>query len=305
METRKVIVEVPATTANMGPGFDVLGLALDIYNTVEMAVLPDDEGLVIEATGEGAELLHRTGSRLLVEAAMRVFSEAGIDPPSLWIRQHTRIPFFSGLGSSAAAIVGGMVAANTLLVEPLPPDKLLDLAAEMEGHPDNVAPALFGGLVAACRTEAGIKHVSIQPPATLLVVLAIPDYQLATKRSRDALPAMVPFEDAVFNLGRMALLVAAMFSGDYSQLSWAMEDRLHQPYRSKLVPGLEDVFAAAQDAGALATVLSGAGPTVVSFMTGNRQAVGQAMKEAFLRHGLTSRIIHASISDRGALWQKK
>jgi homoserine kinase len=284
----------------MGPGFDVLGLALDIYNTVEMAVLPD-EGLVIEATGEGAKLLHRTGSRLLVDAAMRVFSASGIDPPGLFIRQHTRIPVFSGLGSSAAAIVGGMVAANSLLAEPLPPDKLLDLAAEMEGHPDNVAPALFGGLVAACRTDDGVKHVRIQPPASLLVVVVAPDFQLPTKRSRDALPATVSFEDAVFNLGRTALLIAAMFSGDANQLSWAMEDRLHQPYRSKLVPGLEDVIAAAKDAGALATVLSGAGPAVISFMTGNRKAVGQAMKEGFLRHGVTSRIMEAAVSGRGAL----
>lgn len=295
-----VTIRVPATSANLGPGFDVVGVALDIYNTVEMA--PDPSGAtVVDVTGEGAGFLRKTGAKLLVDAAKRVFEEAGLKQPGLRIRQHNCIPLFRGMGSSAAAIAGGMAAANALLPEPLPPQAILRLATEMEGHPDNVAPALFGGFVAACSVNNNVHFARIEPPPALRLVVAVPAFTLPTKESRQALPRQVSLEDAVFNLGQVALLVAALCRGDLNALAYTMNDRLHQSYRSLLVPGLEDVFAAARSAGALATVLSGAGPAVISFACGHEEAVGEAMRQAFAANDITCRIIQARVGNAGAL----
>lgn len=298
-----VIIRVPATSANLGPGFDVVGMALNLYNTVEMA--PEPSGAtVVEVTGEGADILLRSGSKLMVDAARRVFSAAGARQTGLLIRQHNRIPLFRGMGSSAAAIVGGMAAANELLPEPLPVKKILQLATEMEGHPDNVAPALFGGFVASCAVDGEVHYACMESPAALKLVVAVPSFTLPTKKSRQALPRMVPLADAVFNIGQVALLVAALCRGDLTALSHAMNDRLHQPYRSALIPGLEKVFSAAQSAGALATVLSGAGPAVISLVSENEAAVGAAMHRAFAACGVRCRIILTSVGKTGALNSK-
>jgi homoserine kinase len=295
-----VTVNVPATSANLGPGFDVLGLALDMYNTVEMA--PDPSGAtVVEVTGEGAGILKKTGSRLIIDAAHKVFKTAQVKQTGLYIRQYNRIPLFRGMGSSAAAIVGGMAAANALLPEPLAPETILQLAADMEGHPDNVAPALFGGFVAACRTNGFYRSVCIQAPETLRLAVAVPGFALPTKRSREALPKQVPLEDAVFNIGQVALLIASLCQGEPEGLAHAMGDRLHQPYRRALIPGLDEVFDAARNAGALATVLSGAGPAVLSFVLANEDVVGEAMRQAFESCGVKCRIILTKVSNKGAL----
>lgn len=298
-----VIIRVPATSANLGPGFDVVGMALNLYNTVEMA--PEPSGAtVVEVTGEGADILLKSGSKLMVDAARRVFTAAGARQTGLLIRQHNRIPLFRGMGSSAAAIVGGMAAANELLPEPLPVKKILQLATEMEGHPDNVAPALFGGFVASCAVDGEVHYACMESPVALKLVVAVPAFTLPTKKSRQALPRMVPLADAVFNIGQVALLVAALCRGDLAALSYAMNDRLHQPYRSALIPGLEKVFSAAQSAGALATVLSGAGPAVVSLVSENEAAVGAAMHRAFAACGVRCRIILTSVGKTGALNSK-
>ena len=302
MLNTSVKIQVPATSANLGPGFDVLGMALDIYNSVEMSLEPSGS-MVVESTGEGSRFLAKNGSKMLVDAAQKVFAAAEFNPGGLRIQQHNRIPLFRGMGSSAAAIVGGMVAANALLPKPLPAQTLLCLAAEMEGHPDNVAPALFGGLVVASQSGGGVQHVRIEPPAHLRLVVAVPAFTLPTKKSRSLIPRQVPLGDAVFNLGQVALLVSALSSGDINMLKYAMEDRLHQPYRMALIPGLDDVFAAARDSGALASTLSGAGPAVVSFVTNNGEGelVGEMMRQAFGDHGIDCRIIETSIGRRGAL----
>lgn len=295
-----VTIRVPATSANLGPGFDVVGVALNIYNTVEMKSEPSGS-TTVEVSGEGETLLRKSGSKLMVDAARRVFDVAGAKQPGLQIRQHNRIPLFRGMGSSATAIAGGMAAANALLPEPLPAKKILQLATEMEGHPDNVAPALFGGFVVACAVGGEVHYACMESPFGLKLVLAVPAFTLPTKKSRQVLPQQVPLADAVFNLGQVALLVAALCRGDLASLSHAMDDRLHQPYRCALVPGLDKVFSAAQEAGALATVLSGAGPAVISFVSGNEAAVGAAMHRAFAVCGVRCRIILTSVGKTGAL----
>jgi homoserine kinase len=296
-------VRVPATTSNLGPGFDALGLALRLYNTLELEAADAPR---IEIDGDGAETLPRDPSHLAYRAAIAVVvlqAERGIRreslPAAFHLRQHNRIPLARGLGSSAAAIVGGAAAANALLGGPLDRQALLDLAAGMEGHPDNVAPALLGGLVACVTTEAGTIRTVRLIPQRLRVVIAIPEFAVSTAEARRLLPEAVPFRDAVFNVTRTALLVAALADGRMDLMDEAMRDRLHQPYRARLVPGLDAVFSAARDAGARGVALSGSGPTVVAF--GDGAGIGAAMCRAFEAAGARCRSIDAEIDTDGAV----
>lgn len=295
-----ITVRVPATSGNLGPGFDALGLALRLHNT--LALEPADSHK-IEVEGEGEATLPRDPSHLAYRAALAVARRAGRTariptPRAFRLRQHNRIPLARGLGSSAAAIVGGAAAANALLGGPLDPQALIDLATEIEGHPDNVAPALLGGLVACARTGAGVRWVRLAP-ASLRIVAAVPDYPVSTEDARRLLPAQVPFEDAVFNVTRTALLVAALTGGRADLLAEATEDRLHQPYRERLVPGLTRVFAAARRAGAYGVALSGSGPTVLAF--GDARGIGEAMAAAFRAAGAGCRILDLEIDTNGAV----
>ena len=295
-------VRVPATTANLGPGFDALGLALRLHNTVS---LEEAEEPRIEIEGEGAMALPRDASHLAYRAALAVVDAVrsrggrGGVPRAFRLRQHNRIPLARGLGSSAAAIVGGAAAANALLGRPLDEQALIDLAAGMEGHPDNVAPALLGGLVVCVATEAGKIRYTRLIPKRLRVVIAIPEFAVSTAEARRLLPDQVPFRDAVFNVTRTALLVAALADGRTDLLDEATRDRLHQPYRAALVPGLDAVFAAARDAGAHGVALSGSGPTVVAF--GGAAGIGEAMRRAFQASGAECRAIEADVDPDGTV----
>jgi homoserine kinase len=215
-----------------------------------------------------------------------------------------RIPLSRGLGSSSAAIVGGLVAANAGLGKFLSDDELLKLAVDEEGHPDNVAPALFGGLCVSALTKKGVAHLSWTEPAlfaSLRAVVCVPYFELSTKEAREALPDRVPLEDAVFNSSRVALFLSALRQGRRDLLGDAMEDRLHQPYRKKLVPGLDDVIAAARKTGAWGAALSGAGPSVLALSpVKHAAAVAEAMSAAFRRADVTSISIDLAVNRRGA-----
>ncbi|HEV2282808.1 MAG TPA: homoserine kinase [bacterium] len=292
-------VRVPATTANLGPGFDALGLALRLHNTVALEAAAEPR---IEIEGEGAASLPRDPSHLAYRAALAVVearTTRGAAPRAFHLRQHNRIPPARGLGSSAAAIVGGAAAANALLGGPLDTQALIDLAARLEGHPDNVAPAVLGGLVACVTTEAGKIRWTRLIPKRLRVVIAIPAFAVSTAEARRLLPEAVPFRDAVFNVTRTALLVASLVEGRTEMLDEATRDRLHQPYRARLVPGLEAVFAAAREAGAHGVALSGSGPTVVAF--GEAPAIGEAMRRAFASSGAECRVIDAEVDTEGTV----
>jgi homoserine kinase len=295
-----ITVRVPATSGNLGPGFDVLGLALRLHNTL---TLERAETAEIEILGEGAATLPRDPSHLAYRAALAVAAQSGRagrapEVRAFRLRQHNRIPLARGLGSSAAAIVGGVVAANALLGKPLDPQALLDLATELEGHPDNVAPALLGGLVACAKTSQGVRWLRLTP-APLRIVAAVPDYPVSTEDARRLLPDRVPFADAVFNVGRTALLVGALAGGRTDLLSDATQDRLHQPYRERLVPGLRQVFAAALRAGAYGVMLSGSGPSVLAL--GDARGIGEAMAEAFRAAGAGCRIHNLEVDTEGAV----
>ncbi|OPY58946.1 MAG: Homoserine kinase [Pelotomaculum sp. PtaU1.Bin035] len=291
-------VQVPATTANLGPGFDCLGMALELYNIVEM--LPTPGGLTIEATGEGASEIQRDGSNLVYQAAQRVFRQVDYHPDGLKLRLINQVPVARGLGSSTAAIVGGVIAANLLAGGRLSLKEIISLASSVEGHPDNIAPAVLGGIVVSVQADGDLKHLKIQPPPGLKCVVAVPDFPLVTKVSRDILPSQVSFQDAVFNVGRVALLVAALQQGDLSMLGTAMEDHLHQSFRSVLVPGLKKVLAAAKLAGARGVTLSGAGPAVIAFTDSNFDLIAQVMGDTFRQNGVKSKVMVLKPSPIGA-----
>ena len=291
-------VQVPATTANLGPGFDSLGMALKLYNIVEMQQIR--EGLIIEVFGDGASSIVRNESNIVYQAAVKLFNQVGYKPSGLKIRLTNQIPVCRGLGSSAAAIVGGIIAANVLSGSKLDSSALLTLAAEIEGHPDNVAPALMGGMVVSTAAEGEVHCVKIQPPAGLKTVVAVPDFKLSTKAAREVMPNQVAMQDAVFNVGRTALLVAAMCQGDLSKLTYAMEDRLHQNYRASLIPGMKKVLAAAKLAGAKGVVLSGAGPTLIAFADNNFDLIARVMRETFRENGVIAKAMVLEPSPTGA-----
>ncbi|MBO8137209.1 MAG: homoserine kinase [Desulfotomaculum sp.] len=282
-------VYVPATTANLGPGFDCLGMALNLHNVVEMEKL--DAGLHIEVQGDGSADIPRDESNIVYQAALKVFETVNFFPAGLRIKLTNQIPVCRGLGSSAAAIVGGIVAANLLSGSKLSKDKMLDLAVQMEGHPDNVAPALFGGITVSAAAEGEVHYICIAPPAGLKTVVAVPDFKLSTKLAREVLPNQVPLQDAVFNVGRAALLAAALCKGDLDKLCCAMEDRLHQNYRASLVPGMKKVLAAARLAGAKGVVLSGAGPTLIAFADDNFELIAKVMRDTFKESGIIAQVM--------------
>ncbi|MCR4401236.1 MAG: homoserine kinase [Firmicutes bacterium] len=294
-----VEVFVPASVANLGPGFDAVGMALEIFNVVRMGTAPT--GLEITVLGDdGDQPADRTN--LVARSAVALFEEAGLVVPGLRIHVNQAIPVSRGLGSSAAAIVAGLVGANALAGFPLSKDALLELAVEIEGHPDNVAAALFGGFVVS--VSDGNRppcHLRLDVPGSLHVVVAIPDLHVSTELARSILPESVTLADAVHNIGRVALLVGAIACGRLDFLSAAMSDRLHQPYRANLVPGLDNVLVAATRAGALGAALSGSGPSVVAFARTNPHSVAEAMLEAFGASGVACRTVVTRVCPRGAV----
>lgn len=293
-----VRVRVPATTANFGPAFDVIGIALALYNEVEVEPAESTE---VEITGEGEGTLAATSSNLVARAADAV-AGAAHRRTGFHIRCRNRIPLARGLGSSAAAIVGGLVAANAALGNPLPPEALLDLAWKMEGHPDNVAAALFGAVVLVDASEGRINWTRIMPKWDAVIVVAVPEFGVATAEARTVLPTRVPLRDAVSNIGHTAHLVTAMLTGQVDLLRTALGDALHQPYRRALVPGMDGVFESASEAGAYGAVLSGSGPSIVAVAPeAQAHGVGQAMVEAFARAGQRAKHVVMTIDESGAV----
>lgn len=279
---RWVRVWVPASTANLGAGFDALGLALGLYNEVEVECEADGAGLRLVIEGEGAERLQALGAQnLAARAVVGTLAHLGVSQRDIRVRMVNRIPLSRGLGSSSAAVVGGVVAAATLAGASLSPEDVLDLALPLEGHPDNITPALLGGLTVATLVDGKVRCVKLPVPPALQAVAVIPDFRLPTVKARQALPPTVPRSDAVFNVGRVALFLAALQAGRLDLLREAVKDRLHEPYRAALVPGMPEVLAEGERAGALACFLSGAGPTLLALVTDAPGDVGQRMVQCW------------------------
>lgn len=279
--------QVPASTANLGPGFDCLGLALNLYNTVTLTAASVTEVMI---SGEGLGTLPLTAQNLVLRAASLLAERAGFTVPAWRLEAYNEIPLARGLGSSSAAIVGGLLAANELLQINASPQELLDLATEIEGHPDNVAPALFGGLTVCAVDEGKVTCLALEPPPDLHVAVAIPAFEVSTEAARQALPDSYSRADAVYNVTHSTLTLAALRERRYDLLGLAMADRLHQPYRAPLVPGLEDAIWSAVNAGAYSAALSGSGPTVAAFCAEPSAVIEEALRNAFARQGLKTQV---------------
>uniref|UniRef100_A0A0G4FVA6 Homoserine kinase n=1 Tax=Chromera velia CCMP2878 TaxID=1169474 RepID=A0A0G4FVA6_9ALVE len=313
MQRSKVTVRVPATTANMGSGFDCIGLALDIWNdlTVEKA-----DKFEVVTVGEGADRLPANATNLVVVGASKAFARAGIEMPALKFTCVNRIPFARGLGSSSAAVVSGIIAGIVLTGQEMPvegKEELLNFASEVEGHPDNVGPCIYGGLQVGIHTGDRWYSSRIRLVDGIQAIVFLPDTILETSTSRAAVPDEVPRKDAVFNIGRAAILANAFATGNLKELRYAMQDRLHQTYRGACVPHLNPLIEAATEAGAHAAALSGAGPAVVAITSGakgdlfsqlNGERFDNVVAEAMLRAaegvGVKGRIFITVPSTKGA-----
>lgn len=275
-------ITVPASSANLGAGFDALGLALTLYNRVWME---EADGCHIESA-DGIPV-PTDETNLIYHTARVLYTRCGRPFRGLHIRQENNIPMARGLGSSSACLVAGLLGANTLLGSPLGPEDVADLAAELEGHPDNVAPALLGGLVTAVMDGGRVHTVSVPVSERIRFAVFIPDFELKTETARAALPTEVTRQDAVYNLSRAALMTASLFSGSLQNLRVAVQDRLHQPYRFPMIPGAEPIFYTAYSLGAYAVAISGAGPSILAILDRENTAFPSLAEERLARAGLT------------------
>ncbi len=293
-------LKLPGSTANLGPGYDALGLALGIYNRVTVRTI-DAEKHRIRLCGCGCGELPLDGSNLFFQAAETLAERLDLKLPRIEAEMTVGIPLARGLGSSSTAIVGGVVAANRLLDDPLSRAQLLDVATEMEGHPDNVSPCLYGGFTVSMMSDGHVTCVHAEPPPELRTVVVIPDFQLKTQDARDALPDEVSHRDATFNVGRSSVLTAAMLQGDLDAVGAAMQDRMHQPYRAALIPNYDAVTAAAIEAGALGVALSGAGPSLFAITKEETSTVGEAMVRVWEQNGITATVHELPVDLEGTV----
>lgn len=304
---KTIHVSVPATSANLGAGFDTLGLALELRNEVWLR-RSARRGVNYVVEGEGCEDVARQPRANLFDRVLRrSLAKLGRPVPDLEVRMLNRIPWRRGLGSSSAAAVAGAAAALRIAGAAVDEQAVLDLALPFEGHPDNLAPAVAGGFTVATLERKRARFVRLAPPALTAIAL-VPRFGVSTEAARKLLPASVPFADAVHNVTRSALTVAAVAAGRWELLGLGTDDRLHQPYRAPLVPGFAEVGRAAVRAGAAASFLSGSGPTILALARPRAAAaVESAMRRAWSRHGKDEASLvrlmpaHDGVVVRGAL----
>ncbi|MGE5404958.1 MAG: homoserine kinase [Candidatus Saccharibacteria bacterium] len=297
-------IRVPATSANLGPGFDTLGLALPLF--LDLKIESTGEDIKVHFSGEGGHSIPvDAGDNLVVSTITATLEKLGYRPGGLHIEINNSIPLARGLGSSAAAIMAGVLAANELAHNPLDEQEILNLATSLEGHPDNIVPALVGGFTISLTEGNKVYYRRLEPPEVLDVVVAIPDFELHTEAARAVRPKEYISQDVVYNLQRACFLVASLASGKLDNLEMAMGDMVHQPYRQSLIPGFGDVIKEALANGALGVALSGAGPSILALTMGSCAPVGKAMQEAFAHHGVAARIFTGHPCREGAVVERE
>jgi homoserine kinase len=290
------VVRVPASSANLGPGFDALGMALGIHLTCRFRAT---EALCIRSSGRDAGLISSGEDNLIWQTALAVARDCHETLPPVELEIHNDIPIGKGLGSSAAALSAGVVIADRLLGLGWKPARILDEAARIEGHPDNVAACVLGSIVASAIDSGGTaRAVRLDLPVQFRVAVVVPDFMLPTTKAREALPDCYSREDAVFNVQRAALLVAALAAGSTSAFPVALEDRIHQPYRCKLVPGLTDILKL-RAPGLLGCALSGAGPSVLVFFERGCEEVCDLVRQIFAQHGQSAETLWTDVDRVG------
>lgn len=314
-----VTVSVPATTANLGPGFDCIGAALTLYNQFKFACVASAEPAVtIGVTGAEAARVKTDSSNLVYQAFQHLYHHIGQTPPSVQIEIQLGVPLARGLGSSATAIVGGLMGANQLAGEPLSQLEVMSLAIGMEGHPDNVVPALLGGCRLAATgwvdepqrhgehgEDGGWEICDVPWHSGVVPVVAIPDFELSTQEARQVLPTEYSRADVIFNTAHLGLLLRGLETGRGEWLKAALQDRIHQPYRKALIPGYDAVHSAVLSAGGYGMVISGAGPTLLALADAVHSAeVEAAMAEAWQQAGITAQVQSLQLDIQGAVsWE--
>lgn len=293
-------IKIPCSTSNLGPGFDTLGLALNRYLFLNVTLSDAKNPAKLTVEGNGKEHIAIDETNLVFSAAKKTAQKLGKELPAFHLHLNNEIPAYGGLGGSGAAIAGGVFLANALLQGNLSRDAMLDIAVEIEGHPDNVSAALFGGLTVNCfdaERKVHCRSVRIEKP--LSVITCSPHFQVHTKQARKILPQDIPLKDAVTNIENAASLVAALMSGDFDALRYVTVDRLHEQYRATLIPGYDGVKKAALEAGALSFNISGAGPTVFAFAVKNEKEIADGMLNAFGKSGQKATIELMKIENEG------
>ncbi|NES87780.1 MULTISPECIES: homoserine kinase [Okeania] len=297
-----VTVTVPATTANIGPGFDCIGAALSLYNRLKFSIADSATELKISVTGKEAARVSTDNTNLAYQAFVKLYEHLDQIPPSVEIEIDLGVPLARGLGSSATAIVGGLLGANQLAGHPLNQTEIMNLAIAIEGHPDNVVPALLGGCCLTASTPTGWEICDIPWHSDIVPVVAIPDFELSTAEARRVLPTEYSRADAIFNAAHLGILLRGLETGNGDWLKAGMQDKIHQPYRKSLIKGYEKVRLAALDAGADEMVISGAGPTLLALTNSlTTSAVVTAMADTWKNQGVVTEVKALDIDTTGAI----
>ncbi len=297
----EVTVIVPATTANLGVGFDCLGAALTMYNEFHFVKVAGEENLTITVTGDEADKVSEDSSNLVYQSFCKVYQKLNLSPPSVKIDIKLGVPFARGLGSSATAIVGGLIGANELAGKPLTTTEIRNMAIAIEGHPDNVVPAYLGNCCLSIGEPENWQICEIPWHSEVIPVVAIPNFELSTEAARKVLPTSISRSDAIFNISRMGLLLRGLATNNGEWLATALEDRIHQPYRKQLITGYDAVKDSAIAAGAWGMVISGAGATLLALTNKENQVnVVAAMENAWQKKGVKAIVKALTLDTQGA-----
>ena len=307
IKNKKLITfKIPATSANIGSGFDSVGLALNLYNEIHIYENYNSKKIEFEIFGEGENEISKKDN-MIYSAIKLVFKKLKSKPNKGYIiKCINRIPLSRGLGSSSAAIIGGLLCANYMLGDKLSIEKdILNMAVQIEGHPDNVAPAILGGIISGVvKKEEDFKYIKIKPPRNLKAIVSIPDFYLSTEIARNILPKEITRKDAIFNISRAALLTSALFSNRLDLLEIATEDKIHQDYRAKFIPNLNQLFKETKKAGAYSVTISGAGSSILALTKDNKniiEKVSKAMHSSFKKKNINSIIKVLNIPTKGII----
>lgn len=290
-------IKVPATSANMGSGFDALGIALTMYNEIEI-----EESNVLDIASLDDVEIPTTVDNLIFRSACRLYRECGKpEPEGMKILQTNVVPMARGLGSSSTCVAAGLLGANELLGNPMSREELVNIACSIEGHPDNTTPALLGGLTSAAVENGRVYAVTLHVADKFRFAAFIPDFELKTSVARSVLPESVSRADAVYNLSRSALMAGSLATGNVENLHIAVQDKIHQPYRLGLIPGASDIFDLSYEYGSLATYISGAGPTIMSIIRRSDENFESVISEQLIKRGLENwHVVILDVDSRGA-----
>ncbi len=297
-----VEVRVPASSANIGPGFDSFGIALTMYNSIRVS--ETDKGLYINNINP-TRFIPSNDNNLVYRAVMRAFDEVGYCAKGLKISQKSDIPMTRGLGSSSACIIGGLIAGNVLSGRKLTSQRIFELANEIEGHPDNVAPALFGGFCISCVDDNQLYRKTIRIKNDIKFVAMIPKYFVVTKKSRGLVPLEIPTSDASYNLSHSAAMAVCLATGDYENLSVYCKDKIHQQYRKNIVVDLENIIEKSIEFGALAAYLSGSGPTIIAIIKSDDNHFIGKITDYFSKHDIKRDCVLLSCDNTGAISRER